>query len=68
MPRIDKMLGDVAQSPSDSARGGAVMARSDVKPQSARSVEKTVPSKRREFHGPCCKTCKGVSCTGHCKF
>jgi len=68
MSRSNENLGEIAQSPRGIARGAAVAARAGASGQLAESIEKSILPKRRTLRGLCCKTCKGESCTGHCKF
>jgi hypothetical protein len=32
------------------------------------AVKRPKPAPKRPPKPPCCKTCKGRSCTGHCQF
>ena len=68
MPRIDEVLGDKTQVPGDATRGAAGFSRATTSQQSPQVQDRHKPQRRAALHRPCCKTCKGESCTGHCKF
>jgi hypothetical protein len=60
MPRMEVLVGEMAQPRMGALRSSHGSFGAEKKPQ---SVPLKVPYKR-----PCCKTCKGDACVGRCKF
>ena len=65
MTRGKMGVGEMAQNPVGAVQGsdGASGAGREAKAIPSRTLRPTATRRR-----PCCKTCKGDACMGHCKF
>ena len=68
MPRNNEMVGEATQLRKAAARTAAAPRGFGPDRLTAESAAKTTAPNQGRWQRSCCKTCKGKSCTGHCKF